>query len=188
MRPLAIEAVIQRMATARAPAVLELGAGLSTVFLARAAHEHGGRLVSIEHSRRWAGRVRRLLRREGLTRSAHVLRVPLEPLPESLRLPEVEGMRRPDAWYDVDRLRDACGERLDLLLVDGPPGTPEVLVRAPALPALVDRLAPGATVFLDDIGRPEERRAAAQWQQMLGGGLELRDDADVAVITSSGKG
>ena len=36
--------------------------------------------------------------------------------------------------------------------------------RAPALPVLWDRLAPGATVVLDDIERPGEQEVLRRWE------------------------
>ena len=73
-------------------------------------------------------------------------------------------------WYDdavVAAGLDAAlqGDLIDLLLVDGPPAyaVGHGLARYPALPVLRDRLAPGATVVLDDVERPGgiARRIAA---------------------------
>src|SRR5436190_20198401 len=53
-------------------------------------------------------------------------------------------------------------EAIDVLVVDGPPST-TAWARWPALCALSSRLAPDATVLLDDGRRMNERRTARRW-------------------------
>ena len=78
-------------------------------------------------------------------------------------------------WYDeaalADGLREALqGDPIDLLVVDGPPAhaVGHGLARYPALPALEDRLAPGATVVLDDAERPGEQEVLRRWERETG--------------------
>lgn len=52
---------------------------------------------------------------------------------------------------------------VDLLLVDGPPGRTSKHARYPAVPALRDRLRPGATFMLDDCHRREEKETLHRW-------------------------
>ena len=51
--------------------------------------------------------------------------------------------------------------------MDGPPAdtADKVLARYPALPALRARLAPGATVVLDDVERPGEQEVLTRWER-----------------------
>ena len=70
----------------------------------------------------------------------------------------MEGRRL--SWYSGDALAAALPDRIDLLLVDGPPDLFGPGVRWPAVPLLRDRLGPGAAVLMDDGDRPAERRAA----------------------------
>src|SRR3712207_7775099 len=51
-------------------------------------------------------------------------------------------------WYSTSALADV--DEINLLLVDGPPGNTSKLARYPAVPALRDKLGPGATVMLDE--------------------------------------
>jgi protein-L-isoaspartate O-methyltransferase len=141
--------VLQRR---RPQLVLELGSGTSSVWLGYALRRHGGRLVSVEHDRSYAEQTRAHLRRHGLTERVEVRHVPLVPV-------TVDG--EPYQWYDPDQLTDLSG--VDLLVVDGPPGGTGAQARYPALPLLVDRLAPGATVLLDDLDRADEREIAQRW-------------------------
>ena len=52
---------------------------------------------------------------------------------------------------------------IDVLVVDGPPGTIGPLARYPALPALAAKLSPGAVVIVDDAHRPDEQAMVARW-------------------------
>jgi Methyltransferase domain len=186
MRPSAIALLVEEMARGRR-AVVELGCGVSTIVLARAARELGGRLVSIEHDRGWAAQIRALLRREWL-RAADVIHVPIAPLDRRLAgALSAPGFRAPQRWYELAALRDACPGRIELLIVDGPPAadSPDVLIRAPALPALRDRLADRCTVALDDVPRRAERRIAELWRRALGGDLQLPPDTDLAVLRAA---
>jgi hypothetical protein len=187
MRPAAIELVAEEIGRGRGSAV-ELGAGVSTVLLARAARREGGSMVSIEHDPAWAAEVRELLRRERLDDVAKVVEAPLRALPTSFCPPRVPGFEIPATWYDVDAVRSACREPIELLVVDGPPGghAPAVLVRAPAAEVLADLLSADCTVVLDDISRPAERHAAEQWRRRLRCELEPHDDREIAVLRRSG--
>lgn len=140
--------------------IAELGAGISTVVLARLMRERGGRITSLEHDPRWARVVGSQLEREGLDDVALLVEAPLEGHPLAL-----DGA----PWYSqsaVDRLPTSG---IELLVVDGPPGYGEGMARSryPALPALADRLAPGALVMLDDAERDGEREILARWRSEL---------------------
>ena len=166
MRVAGLVAVCNDMVLSARRCLLELGSGTSTVVLARLLQQRwpGGehRQVAVEHDGAWAGWVRDQLRREGLADRTTVLHVPLAPHPHGQAgLP----------WYDQEQLEaglDAAldGGAVDILLVDGPPAdtADKVLARYPALPALHGRLAPGATVVLDDVERPGEQEVLRRWE------------------------
>lgn len=156
----------------RAPAqVVECGAGVSTIVLARLLAQRGhGALTALEHDATWASRVREGLEAEELT---HVARVVLAPLEDD-----------PEAWYaeaGVAQLPPA----IDLLVVDGPPADRPALAsaRRPALERLGSRLAPGATVVLDDIGRVGEQAVLAAWEAGTDWRFERLEDEAIAVGT-----
>jgi hypothetical protein len=183
MRPSAIALLVDEMRGGRRR-VVELGSGGSTVILARAARELGARIVSIEHDGMWADEIRGLLRRERLD-AARVIHAPLAELDASeLAVPSEPTLRAPGRWYESEAVRDACGDGIELLVIDGPPAAeePDVLIRAPALPALRDRLADDCTVALDDVSRPADRRTSELWAHALGAELELPPDTDLGVL------
>lgn len=151
----------------RAPAqVVECGAGVSTIVLARLLAERGtGGLTVLEHDPAWAERVAEFLAREELSGVARVVLAPLE-----------------SGWYaaeGVARLPDV----IDVLIVDGPPADrPEIAeARRPALMTLESRLAAGACVVLDDIGRAGEQRVLADWERETAWRFDRLEDEAIAV-------
>jgi hypothetical protein len=63
-------------------------------------------------------------------------------------------------WYDVGSLPD----RIDLLIIDGPPWAVHPFVRG-AAEVLFERLSPGGVVLLDDAARPGERIVVRRWRR-----------------------
>ena len=149
---------------------------MSTVVLARLMRERGGRITSLEHEPDWLRVVATQLERERLSPDpARLLHAPLEPSPHSL-----DGA----PWYTERALAELPSANVDLLLVDGPPGYGDGMERSryPALPAMADRLAPGAMVVLDDAGRPGEQEILARWQRELPGwSFSTRAESGIAV-------
>ena len=166
-------AVCAEVASRDRPSVLECGSGFSTLKLAELTHEHGGRLVSLEHDELWATRVRSNLAAAGLAETARVTLAPLQPHPLAR-----DGL----LWYAEHALR-FLPRRIDLLLVDGPPAfEPEIaLSRYPALPALAGRLAPDAIVVLDDIDRRGELQVLEAWERECGYRFAIQPVQRIAV-------
>jgi predicted O-methyltransferase YrrM len=129
--------------------VVEFGAGASTLILARAMQmSGGGRLISFEEHVDFVRATRRWLAEQCL--KAELKAAPLVPAPGGA----------PGLWYDHGPLP----ERIDLMLVDGPPWTIHPLTRGGAS-SLFDRIAPGGVVLLDDAARPGERLVARRWRR-----------------------
>lgn len=137
----ALDALRVRLAELRPPIAVEAGSGRSTYVMA----EHVGRLVTLEHERRFADRL------VGLPGNVDVRCVPLASMITTA------GVFR---WYDTP-LPDGVG----FALIDGPPGS---IGRGGALFALAPHLAAGAEVWLDDIDRPGEQAILEAWSEHLG--------------------
>lgn len=146
--------------------VLELGSGTSSVWIGYALRRCQGRLVSLEHQPEYGARTRAQLARHSLTDIAEVRDAPLRPV-------EVEGEAY--SWYDLEAVTDL--DRIDLLVVDGPPGATGPLARYPAVPLLANRLADPATVILDDVDREDEQEILRRWT-----GARSRLSQEVATI------
>jgi predicted O-methyltransferase YrrM len=170
MRPSGLVAVLNDLHVLERRTVVECGAGISTLFIARALERLGhGHLTTLEHDSLWAAATRRQLAREGLTGRATIVEAPLAPHPLSW-----DG-----DWYAEAALaRGLPAARIDLLLVDGPPAHEPALrhARYPALPVLRDRLAPDCTVALDDAGRSGEQEVLERWEAETDLRFERRPD------------
>jgi predicted O-methyltransferase YrrM len=138
--------------------VLELGSGTSTVWIAYALEQTGGRVISLDHDPGYAAKTRAQLALHGLTGIAEVRDAPLRPV-------EIDGRTFP--WYDTDAL--AGLEPVDLLLIDGPPEKTGPDARYPAMRVLEDRLADAATVVFDDAHRQDEQAALRRWVETIEG-------------------
>ena len=139
--------------------VVECGSGVSTLWTALAIEHHGldCRVVSLDHDPYFAEQTRRSLRAHGVEQHVEVRDSQLVPT-------ELDG--HPTAWYDQAAL--AGLDDIGLLFVDGPPDATGPLVRYPAVPLLRSRLAPTATIVLDDLIRPGEKEVVARWRLQLG--------------------
>jgi hypothetical protein len=151
--PELLTAVIQAVAVARGP-IVECGSGVTSIVLATAARQNGTEVLTLEHDRAWAERVRRRLRRLGLS-DRSVAHRPLV-------------SRGDHDWYDVGP-RDLPSS-VALLLCDGPPAS----TRGGRIGVLdvVDRLRP-SVIIVDDTDRYAERTLYTQVEAL---GYE-RDEA-----------
>ena len=141
--------IVREIARLRPAHVVELGAGASTLIAARALALHGGgRLTSFDQHGGFVDATRNWL-------SEHGLKADLRHAPLS-----AESDDWPGRWYAIDSLP----ERIDLLIIDGPPWSVHPLVRG-AADSLFSRLSPNAVVLLDDAARPGERLVARRWRQ-----------------------
>lgn len=143
--------LIVDMIAARCPThVVELGTGASTLVAARALKiaNPDGLLTSFDQHEGFVDATRDWLNEYGL-------RADLRHAP----LVSPTGKWR-DLWYDLH----GVPERIDLLLIDGPPWTIDPEGRAKAA-KLFDRIGPGGIVILDDAARPGERLVARTWKR-----------------------
>jgi predicted O-methyltransferase YrrM len=139
--------------------ILELGSGTSTIWMGYALERAGGgRLVSLEHLPDFADRTRTFVDIHDLGKLVEVRDAPLR----SIQLGEATS-----PWYALDALVDL--PEIDLLFVDGPPGSTGRRARYPAVPVLADRLADGAIVVLDDASRADETTIVERWCAEIAG-------------------
>ncbi len=162
--------------------VVECGSGSSTLVIADALRQNGqGVLISLEHSDKFGAQTRSLLDREELTPWV------------DLRIADLELWAGPHMnsgkdevlrWYSASSLVGI--KDVDLLFVDGPPGKTCKYARYPALPAIADRLAPNAQIWMDDTVRQEETDIAKDWAENYGCSLEFFSlEKGLGVLTSA---
>lgn len=136
--------------------VVECSSGTSTVVLARTLQMNGtGQVFSLEHDALYAEKTRQALQRCGLQSLATVIDAPLTKH-------QIDGTSH--LWYRLEDLP----ERIDMLVIDGPPAVTHHRARYPAIPLLICRLTPEAVVVLDDAARSDEQAAVDLWVQHFG--------------------
>ncbi|KRC54016.1 MULTISPECIES: class I SAM-dependent methyltransferase [unclassified Nocardioides] len=153
-----VGALLDEFLDKRPGLVVECGSGVSTLWLATAARQHGvpTRIVALEHDAEYAQESRALLARHGLSDIAEVRDAPLQVV-------DVEGTDR--TWYAPSAVEDL--HDIGLLFVDGPPTSTGEHARYPALPVLQDQLAPTCSIVLDDMIREDEQQVAQLWHDRL---------------------
>ena len=183
MRPSAVATVVNEIVMSGPRTIVEIGAGASTLYFARAAEQAGATFVSVEDDARWADGIRRLLP-AGRSSGTRIEHVPLAPLQAPLEGSEHTHLKSPARWYDAQRVLDVVPDEIDMLVVDGPTAGAQrdTLVRAPAVPILGSRLAEGYTVVLDDANRHAELETAHLWQQQLQARLMFHPRTNLAVL------
>jgi predicted O-methyltransferase YrrM len=155
LKPSALAFVLRQLDMFELRTVVELGSGISTVFLASASRSIGGRVVTVEHDPEWVARTRRMLAFEGFDED--LVRVVEAPLVE-----QSDGGR----WYAGAALAPLLAEPIDLLLVDGPPAQAPArrVDRYSAAGFFMPALHHGSLVVLDDVWRAGEAEIAKRWE------------------------
>jgi predicted O-methyltransferase YrrM len=148
--------LLYELVHAHAPAlVVECGSGVSALVIGYALESVGaGRLVAFEHDAAQAERSAALVRRHALERQVEIVHAGLQEM-------HLAGERW--QWYGPEVEDTLVSRRVQLVLVDGPPGSLQPLARYPALRRLAPFLAPEAVVVLDDVARPDEWAITERW-------------------------
>lgn len=129
--------------------VVELGSGVSTLI----ASKSGARkIISLDNSDEFAQQTRELLK-EHKVRGVEIRVATLKPYANG------------SDWYDTQKIQDL--RKIDLLVIDGPPGSKNPEARYPALDQFKDRLSSKAVVIIDDVKREGERKLAEDFAKSM---------------------
>jgi len=132
--------------------VLDLGSGISTLVLAKSSP--GAKVFSIDHLPEFAGKTRSLLEDHQITNV-------------DLRVAPLRPNSAGSDWYEISALSDI--NQIDLLFIDGPPGSKDDKARHPVLAQCLSKLSPKAVIVIDDAARDGERALAEMFLQALPG-------------------
>ncbi len=134
--------------------IVECSSGVSTLIAARIAQlNNKGHVYSLENDVFFAKKTRELLKKFNLSKYATVIDTPLI-------AHDIEGKKW--MWYDLSQLPD---NKIDVLIIDGPPSTTGPLARYPAGPLLFNQLSAHAHIIIDDSNREDEKEIIKQWQE-----------------------
>jgi predicted O-methyltransferase YrrM len=132
--------------------IVECSSGTSSIVLARCCQINKyGCVYSLENGGEFADKTRSQLKDFSLSNDCEVLYAPLE----SVMLHDEVYQ-----WYDLQEL---ATDKIDMLVIDGPPGFIQRHSRYPALPLLHDRLSKECVIFLDDAARDDEQTLVKCW-------------------------
>ncbi|MBO74257.1 MAG: hypothetical protein CMD33_03180 [Flavobacteriales bacterium] len=157
---------LHRFLRAEQPKVIvEASSGLSTLICAKYAkknHGHDPLVISLESSEKYTEITENKLKEESLSGYANVIHAPLV-------------QQRDDQWYDIVKLKALLGaQKIDVLVIDGPPASENIMAREPAFKMLKDFLSPTAAIILDDSKRKGERKIISSWVSKYD--LEIEQD------------
>lgn len=141
--------------------VIEFGSGRSTVVLATVVREYGGKVLSFDHNARFARQTAQALKARGLEEVACVAHRRLTLRRYGFKLLPFYAIR----WAEFPDF-----QQCEVALVDGPPGW---IGREATIYELFPRLAPGASVVVDDMNRRRDQRWLKAWQRVFAGALEV---------------
>jgi predicted O-methyltransferase YrrM len=138
--------------------VVEASSGVSTLVTAYCLRRLGrGKVLSLEHDPKFAAATRATLALHDLQEIATVVDAPLATV-------TLGGTAW--RWYDMAGL--TIDEPIDILIVDGPPGTTQPLARYPAVPVFHGRMHDGSIILADDVKREDEKQMISMWAREFG--------------------
>ncbi|MFL5401551.1 MAG: class I SAM-dependent methyltransferase [Gemmatimonadales bacterium] len=156
--PVMVHNTVRLLVDVRPGLVVECGSGSSTVMIARCLQSlRSGRVISLDHDADYARRTSELLHLNGLEEVATVITAPLVER-------EMNGQRC--RWYSRG-YESLINQPIEILVVDGPPGSSGPRARYPAIPLLKSRLAPDCWIIMDDGDRIDEQAIARLWADDL---------------------
>lgn len=182
LRPSTILVLLQEIELHQHSCIVELGSGISTLYISLLLQGTHRRLFSVDNNAEWQGVVRSQAESLGLaTDCITFIHAPLTPY---------SGQHHSGDWYDLGAIQTGLGQnRIDCLLVDGPQAKADRNPRArfPALPALHPFLNDNYVVYLDDCNRPGEQAIAKDWSNSFNlDGLFLPERGNVCILHPAG--
>lgn len=137
--------------------ILELGSGVSTLVINACIQKNGlGKLVSVDHDSKFANMCYEHLMSQTQSSNTTIVFCPLKKYILS---------NESWQWYNIDKL--VIEDKIDLLIIDGPPRVIQDKSRYPAIPILLDKLAKSSKIIIDDYKRNDEQEIVKLWISYL---------------------
>ena len=154
-----LKLIAENIIAAKPKIIVELGSGTSTLIAAKTLEKYAeGKIYSIENDAFFADQSRKAISEESLSNIANVLHAELKPI-------TINGESY--QWYDSEFITK-IEEKIDLLIVDGPPRILNKNARYPALPQLKSQFTKNTIIIMDDANRKDDAATAAIWEKELG--------------------
>ena len=139
--------------------MLEAGSGLSSIIIGSALRlNNNGKSISLEHDKIYANTTKENLEINGISHIVDVKYCPLK---------NYTDIGQSWKWYDIDNLN--LINKIDILVIDGPPGATQFLARYPAVFLLHEHFSNRTLILLDDANRNDESIIIQKWIGFLEG-------------------
>lgn len=137
--------------------IVEVGSGISSLISGYCIQKNGGtcKLLSFDHDEVFAEKTRKSISQHNLQDYCEVRYAPL--IPHTF-------MNREWQWYDISSFNHS--QKIDVLIVDGPPVKTQKMARFLALPLFYDNLSDNAHIIIDDADRESEAAVIEEWLTM----------------------
>lgn len=137
--------------------ILEASSGVSTIVIGLAMRLNNyGNVISLDHERFYTKITRENIKVNEIGGNSNVIHCPLR---------DYNIFEQTWKWYETDNLN--LTERIDLLIIDGPPRSTQFLARYPAIPLLYEYFADRVLILLDDASRNDETITVQKWSSFL---------------------
>lgn len=139
--------------------VLEAGSGVSSIIIGLALKLNNyGKALSLDHDKLYAKTAAEYIEVNEIVNISEVTHCPLR---------EYNNLGQPLKWYETDNLN--LTDKIDLLIIDGPPRYTHYLARYPAVPLLHTYFSDRMIILLDDANRNDEIITVQKWLEFLKG-------------------
>jgi predicted O-methyltransferase YrrM len=149
-----LKLVVETILTNKPKLVLELGSGVSSVLVSKSLEKNcDGKLISIDHDNNYAELTRERLHLENLNNIATVIT-------SELTMQTIDDQNY--MWYKSTFLKE-INQKIDLLIIDGPPRIINKNARYPAIPILKDYFSDKIIILIDDGKRKDDVKSVKKW-------------------------
>ncbi len=174
LRPMCMAYILNEIIINQRKFILEFGAGLSTIMMARLIKKNklDTKIITVEHNVKWATIIKEYLENENLLQFVNIIKTDLK---------EIETSLGNVNWYDYNLIKKTIGdEKFDLIIVDGPPANTEKIKysRFPALVNLTNNFAEDFCLILDDANRKGE-------QDIIKSFININSDINFSLISQT---
>lgn len=178
LKPSTILLLLQEVELHQHQCIVELGSGISTLYLSLILEGSGRRLISVDDDADWQAIVSKQAKDLGLKMECTTfVHAPKKSWSDQNHSGE---------WYDPASIVEALqGTKIDCLLVDGPQAKANRNPRSryPALPTLRPLMNPNFVVYLDDCNRLGEQAIAQLWSEQFNlDGIFLPERGNVCML------
>lgn len=158
LRPICLAMIINDLVINNRRVVLELGSGITTLYLAKAMKTYGidGHIYSVDENKDWLKYIQSQLEKEGIDYMVTLIEAPAEQYEEG-------------RWYSLEDLNEKVPKdlKIDSLVIDGPTayGAGQGGNRYLGFPYFSKFLNERCFIYLDDTDRQGETLILKKWEE-----------------------